>query len=254
MPPRGAVGLRASTASDAARTASPQRSLAAQLRASSRFSSEATHATSPALGAAAAAAAAACLATFAALEARIAAAVKANGFTGAPSSVGVFDTRYGYTAAEVETTLGAWGPRGAHVYYVIEVLDAAVYCPAYRAACVVGVNALARLAARRAAHIVPRSLLAFLLRVPVAVALLDQLENVGQVGLTLWHELSAGAAPRAHATAWRAIAAASSAVNVAKWSLAGAGSALIAAVLLACAVGGGGGGTARPVEAKRSKR
>jgi hypothetical protein len=252
MPPRVASVLHASTADDTQRAAPPKRSLAAQLRASSRLS-EAPFATSPALGAAAAAAAAACLATFFAIEARIAAAVKANGFGGAPGSVGVFDTRFfGYTAVEVETTLGAWGPRGAHMYYAIEAIDFSIYCPAYRAAFVVGVNALTRLAARRAAHIVPRQLLSALLRVPFAVALLDQVSDVGQVALTAWFELSAGAAPRVHATAWRALTAASSAVNVAKWSLAGAGSALIAAVLLACAVGGGGG-QARTADAKRKQ-
>jgi hypothetical protein len=208
-------------------------SLLWQLDATGRYA-DAHRATSAALGCLALAASAAAVFVLTQLGAAISSEARFAGFRGAESTLEVFDTRFGYSAADVTETLRAWGPRGASLYFVAQAVDTAVYVRAYRAAAVVACNALARCAARRAPGLRPRFMTALALA-PLVIAALDRCENAAQVALTGWHELSLGAAPDMHPGLWRALAAVSSGLNVAKWSAVRAFAAALAAAALATA-------------------
>ena len=208
-------------------------SLLWQLDATGRYS-DAHRATSATLGWLAVAASAAAVFVLTRLGAAISAEARLTGFRGGEATGEVCDTRFGYSGDEVAATLRAWGPRGASLYFVAQAVDTAVYVRAYRAAAVVACNALARCAARRAPGLRPR-FMAGLALAPLLVAALDRCENAAQVALTGWHELSLGAAPEMHPTAWRALAAVSSGLNVAKWSAVRAFAAALAAAALATA-------------------
>ena len=185
------------------------RGLLAQLRAS-RSWSDAPLVDAWALAGAAAGAAAGGMACLVALETGIAAAAYARDAAG----LTVFDRRNGYTAAEAAAVLRAWGPRGRLAYLAIEAVDTFVYLVAYRAAALVLLNR-ARGALAAASPPWLRAAMRMFARAPLLVAALDTAENVGQSALTLAYHVSGGGVARA--PWWRALVAASSAANVAKW-------------------------------------
>ena len=210
-----------------------------QLDATGRHA-DAHRATSARLGALALIVAAAAVAALEHLGAAIAGVARAEGFTGSDATLRVFDTRFGYGAADAAATLRAWGPRGVSLYCLAQAVDTAVYIRAYRAAAVVACNALAASAARRAPALRP-SFTRALTRAPLLVAALDRCENAAQVAFTAWHELSSGGAPAAHPRAWAAVTGTAAALNVAKWSAVAAFAAALAAAALACAARLGAG-------------
>ena len=57
-----------------------------------------------------------------------------------PELLEFLDLRFGYSPEDAAAALEAWTPQGRLVYLMVEALDVAVYCTAYRGAAVVGIN------------------------------------------------------------------------------------------------------------------
>ncbi|GLC50737.1 hypothetical protein PLESTB_000426500 [Pleodorina starrii] len=168
------------------------------------------------------------------LGSAITAAAVEGGWTGPAAALQAFDKRFGYSLADVNTALAAWGVRGRALYLAWEALDVLFFIPSLLGIdlvifnrlgeALVGATAAAGAGAaaggsRRAAQLA-RVVRGVLVRLPLLMAAVDLLEDAGQVALTVWFG-TAAAAESAGAGApgweWEAAVVAASAVNRVKW-------------------------------------
>lgn len=131
-----------------------------------------------------------------------------------PEVLQIFDTRYGYTVAEVKSTLQAWGTRGRIVYLILEAIDSVGFIVAYR-------EVLERLYA--AYMLNPQEMnLSWII---LLLTYIDYVENAGQSLMTLAFENGL-----AEAEWFPALVSISSTANIIKWTIAKYGAFLLLAL------------------------
>jgi hypothetical protein len=99
-----------------------------------------------------------------------------------PEDIGIFDTRFGYTAEEAEGLLNRWGPAATKLYVLLELVDIFLWFPNIFAVMLINYNWILT----RIAHI-HRPPAPFLLIIPLLFGL-DMVEDLSQLGLIRLHK------------------------------------------------------------------
>mmetsp|Transcript_71435 Transcript_71435/g.190789 ORF Transcript_71435/g.190789 Transcript_71435/m.190789 type:complete len:214 (+) Transcript_71435:10-651(+) len=136
--------------------------------------------------------------------------ISASSLKNEAARLDIFDRRFGYGAAEVHSTLQAWGMRGRLLYLIIELLDGALYIFAFRGAFLVLYNRMANVIE----DLHPKlSLIAHAMTyIPILIGFFDMLENMAHVIMTLHM------ATTSTSFAWILIVRFGSTMNTLKWT------------------------------------
>ena len=152
----------------------------------------------------------------------------AYSLSGSPAELLILDLRNGYTVNEVLELFKNWGTQGRLLYLLIELIDVCFYHVGYRTAFLILLNHLTTQVEKLTNIYSFRYFAAF----PIILALIDTLEDVGQVILTATYNENIAANQW-----WQILVQVSSTINQTKWAFVQVGTVGFALLFIVFLIG-----------------
>lgn len=220
---------RSSSALKLKTTSSSSSSLISDLRQSAKLESASLQLTSATLCLAGFVSAAVSLFTFNLLTESINSGALAAGYKGSFDDLLIFDLRNGYSQDSVIRTLQSWQHGGRLKYLLIEAIDVTFYHSGYRAAFLVMYNKMTSALGNTTTFKPYAANISKLAYFPIILALLDFLEDLFQVAMTLLYDFNSDVGSSA---LFQAVAFCASSMNQIKWGAVRVGAPVFALTAL----------------------